>query len=386
MMAQMLRENRLFEQDPIKHTPIIRPDTIESQAEKQFTMSSKQRQLQVEEYKALAKADPNLVFRLTPKGDPELVTKQVVLDENAERARKTRADEMAERKELYDIQKAEQEMKKRDLEETPAYKRAARQNDFKQKMMAARMTDIEDRFRDDLKAERTGEIEPGTANFNRTRAYSELDSDPRYKMDPLPGEEAPAAAQQPPPQGGAPQGTPGKVEQAPPAGQAQGQMPAVTQDELANKIAVLTAQLERTDLSEQERLRLEQTKVAAQKQMAALPNTATPAVREFDENGVPVFSDVENTATPAVREFDENGVPVFSDVEVIGHIAKKAAKWYGDKVGKLLGYPILKKRMELLGDIGKWTGDQAKALLQDILAVERENMREEWKRQHPVQK
>jgi hypothetical protein len=85
-------------------------------------------------------------------------------------------------------------MKKRDLEETPAYKRAARQNDFKQKMMAARMTDIEDRFRDDLKAERTGEIEPGTANFNRTRAYSELDSDPRYKMDPLPGEEAPATA------------------------------------------------------------------------------------------------------------------------------------------------------------------------------------------------
>jgi hypothetical protein len=93
-----------------------------------------------------------------------------------------------------------------------------------------------------------------------------------------------------------------------------------------------------------------------------------------------------NTATPAVREFDENGVPVFSDVEVIGHIAKKAAKWYGAKVGKLLGYPIMKKEMELLGDIRKWTGDQAKALLQDILAVERENMREEWKRQHPVQK
>mgnify|MGYP000918309736 CR=1 FL=1 len=368
MMAQMRRENRLFEQDPITHTPIIRPDTIESQAEKQFTMSSKQRQLQVEEYKALAKADPNLVFRLTPKGDPELVTKQVVLDENAERARKTRADEMAERKELYDIQIAEQEMKKRDLEETPAYKRAARQNDFKQKMMAARMTDIEDRFRDDLKAERTGEIEPGTANFNRTRAYSELDSDPRYKMDPLPGEEAPAtatpataAAQQPPPQGGAPQGTPGKVEQAPPAGQAQGQMPAVTHDALANKIVVLTAQLERTDLSEQERLRLEQAKVAAQKQMAALPNTETPAVREFDEDGVPVFS----------------------DVEVIEHLVKTATKWYGDKFGAPPLYRILKKQQELFGDIRKWSGDQAKALLKDIMVVERENMREEWKRQHP---
>ena len=311
LMAQMRRENRLFEQDPITHTPIIRPDTIESQAEKQFTMSSKQRQLRVEEYKALAKADPNLVFRLTPKGDPELVTKQVVLDENAERARKIRADEMVERKELYDIQKAEREMEKFDRENTPEFKRWLRNEERKATFMERRLIQIEDQH---LKDQANIDLDPAVVEANYAKALNELETNPRYQPSPAPGEAPVAAAQHPPPQGGAPQGTPGKVEQAPPAGQAQGQMPAVT---------------------------------------------------------------------PAVREFDEFGVPVFSDVEVIEHVAKTATKWYGDKFGAPPLYRMLKKQQELFGDIRKWSGDQAKALLKDIMVVARENMREEWKRQHP---